>query len=96
MAAPWRHCGGAVEVQWLKLAGNLVQWHKSGLSGIPVAEWQWIGWLQIRRKLKIWPKSRLLIGREPRILLSDWSRGPSENVQRGYPYDPESLPLECF
>ena len=44
----------------------------------------------------MWLKSRLLIGREPKILPSDWSRGPPENVQRGYPYDLESLPLECF
>ena len=32
-------------------------------------------------------KSRPLIGRELRMLASHWSRGPSENFQRGYPYD---------
>ena len=25
------------------------------------------------------------------MLASDWSRGPSENFQRGYPYDPDIL-----
>ena len=58
-----------------------------------MAEWQCIGWLLIQRKLRIWLKSWLLIGREPKILPSDWSRGPSENVQRGYPYGSEPVPI---
>ena len=41
-------------------------------------------------------KSRPLIGRELEMLASHWSRGPSENVQRGYPYDPEPGPIERF
>ena len=41
-------------------------------------------------------KSRPLIGRELGILASDWSRGLSENVQRGYPYDRKNLPLLCL
>ena len=30
------------------------------------------------------------------MLASHWSRGVSENFQRGYPYDPETLPIEHF
>ena len=40
---------------------------------------------------KILLKSRLLIGQELEMLASDWSRGPSENFQRRYPYDPDIL-----
>ena len=55
-----------------------------------------IGKLQIRQKPRIWPKPRLLIGPELKMLASDWSRGPSENFQRGYPYDPEPVPIERY
>ena len=61
-----------------------------------LADYHWIGKLQIWPTKKIWLNLGLLIGRELRILASHWSRGPSENFQRGYPYDPESLPIECF
>ena len=91
-----RRSVGQMAVHWYKLTCDWVHWLFIGQSGIPVAEWQCIGWLQICQKLRIWPKSRLLIGREPKILPSDWSRGPSENVQRGYPYDSEHVPLEWF
>ena len=30
------------------------------------------------------------------MLASDWSRGLSENFQRGYPYDPEPVPIERY
>ena len=49
--------------------------------------------LPINQTPRISPKSRPLIGRELRILASDWCRGLSENIQRGYPYDPEPLPV---
>ena len=61
-----------------------------------MAQWQCIGWAQIWLKPKILLKSRPLIGRELGILASDWSRGLSENVQRGYPYDRKNLPLLCL
>ena len=60
-----------------------------------MAEWECIGWFQIRQTFRFWPKSRLLIGREPEILRYDWSRGRSENFQRGYPYGSEPLPILC-
>ena len=47
-----------------------MNWNNSQL-----ANWRWIGRLQIFLTLRIWPKSRLLIGRELRILTSHWSRG---------------------
>ena len=28
------------------------------------------------------------------MLASHWSSGVSENIQRGYPYDPELLPMD--
>ena len=55
-----------------------------------------IGGLQLWSTPKISPKSRLLIGRELRMLASHWSRGSSGNSQRGYPYDPEPGPIEWF
>ena len=45
--------------------------------------------LPIHQTPRILPKSRPLIGRELRIVASDWWRGLSEHIQRGYPYDPE-------
>ena len=53
-----------------------------------LAHWRWIGRLQIRPTSRIWPKPKLLIGRELEMLASHWSRGPSGKFQRGYPYDP--------
>ena len=86
-------------VHWhilISIEGDLVQvdleWH----SDFAVAQWQCIGWTQIWLMPNILLKSRPLIGRELGILASDWSRGLSENVQRGYPYDPESLPMDHF
>ena len=64
-----------------RLAMEFSEWNSSDR----VAE-DWM--VQIQGRLRIWLKSRLLIGPEPKILLSDWSRGPCENDQRGYPYDP--------
>ena len=61
-----------------------------------LAHWRQIGRLQIRPTPRIWPKPRLLIGRELKMLASHWSRGPSESFQRGYPYDPEPAPIERF
>ena len=61
-----------------------------------LAHWRQIGRLQIRPTPQIWPKPRLLIGRELEMLASHWSRGPSESFQRGYPYDPEPEPIEHF
>ncbi len=94
------HSSGEVALRWSSLietgskkwtsswvAVEWQQWHKSGLSGSALTNWLSIGWLQIWLMQKIYPKSRPLIGRELRILASDWSRGLSENLQRGYPYD---------
>ena len=61
-----------------------------------MAQWQCIGSIQIWLMQNILLKSRPLIGRELGILASDWSRGPFENVQRGYPYDRKNMPLLCF
>ena len=61
-----------------------------------LAHWRQIGRLQIRPTPRIWPKQRLLIGRELEMLASHWSRGPSESFQRGHPYDPEPAPIEHF
>ena len=61
-----------------------------------LAHWRQIGRLQIRPTPQIWPKPRLLIGRELEMLASHWSRGPSESFQRGYPYDPEPAPIKRF
>ena len=41
-------------------------------------------------------KWRPVIGREPGIEASHWSRASSGNFQRGYPYDPESVPMLQF
>ena len=64
--------------------------------GSQLAHWQWIGRPKIWPTLIIWLKLRFLIGREPEMLASHWSRGASENIQRGYPYDPEPLPIEIL
>ena len=60
---------------------------------VPTLKVDWMASDPIQRMLRMYLKSRLLIGREPKILLSDWLRGLSENIYRGYTYDPESLPL---
>ena len=36
------------------------------------------------------------VGRELKMLASHWSRGPPENFHRGYPYDPDFVPIERF
>ena len=72
----------------------VVKWHHYIVSQL--AHWHWIGRLQIWSTVKNWPKSRLLIGREVRMLASHWSRGPSENFQMGYPYKPEPVPIKHF
>ena len=77
------------------------------LNGVPLvvqchsivsqlAHWRQIGRVQIRPTPRIWLKPRLLIGRELEMLVSHWSRGPSESFQRGYPEDPEPAPIERF
>ena len=93
------HSIDELAVHWhilISIEGDLVQvdleWH----SDFAVAQWQCIGWTQIWLMPNILLKSRPLIGRELGILASDWSRGLSENVQRGYPYDPENLPMDHF
>ena len=45
--------------------------------------------LSIHRTPRILRKSKSLIGRELRIVASDWWRGLSEHIQRGYTYDPQ-------
>ena len=85
LAEEWSewHSSGTLALNWLSLPWDESEWHSIGL-------------LQIGLSLRIWLKSRPLIGRELGMLASDWSRGPFENVQRGYPYDPEPVPLEQF
>ena len=61
-----------------------------------LANWHWIGRLQILLTLIFWPKSSLPIGRELRMLASHWLRGPSGNYQMGYPYKPEPVPIKHF
>ena len=61
-----------------------------------LAHLHWIGRLCIWSTPKIWPKWRLLIGRELRMLASHWSRGPWENFQRGYTYNHECVPIERY
>ena len=58
--------------------------------------WQCIGWFRVLPTPRIWPKSRPLIGRELRILASYWSTGLFKNIQRGYPYNLEPLPIDGF
>ena len=59
--AEW-HYLGQVAVHWHRLACNPAHRLLIGQSGIPVAEWECIGWFQIRQTFRFWPKSRLLIG----------------------------------
>ena len=61
-----------------------------------LAHWRWIGRLQIRQTPRIWPKPKLLIGRELEMLASHWSMGPSGKFQRGYPYHPKNMPIERY
>ena len=87
--------GIRLDVNWYPICklGLALQWHQNVFR---LSDCHWIGRLQVWRKTKIWPKSRLLIGRELGMLASHWSRGPQKIFQRGYPYDPESQPIECF
>ena len=86
-------------VHWhilISIGGDLVQvdlqWH----SDFAVAQWQCIGWTKILLMPNILLKSWRLIGRELGILASHWSRGPWENFLRGYPYNPECVPIELY
>ena len=78
----------------------MVHWHLLVVNCHPIssqlAHLHWIGGLHTQPTKKIWPKSRLLIGRELRMLASHWSRGPTENFQRGYPYDIVPVSIEWF
>ena len=86
--------GSPVPLDCLSIGGQLaLQWHS--IVG-QLAHWRWIGRLQTRPTTRIWPKPRLLIGQELKTLASHWSRGPSENFQGGYPYDPEPVPIERY
>ena len=48
--------------------------------------------VRVKKRLK----SRPVIGREPGIEDSHWSRASFEIFQRGYPYDRESVPINEF
>ena len=61
-----------------------------------LAHWRRIGSLQIQLTPRFGPKLRLLIGQELEMLASHWSRGPSEISQKGYPYNPEHVPIERY
>ena len=81
----------------------MVDWHSIGSGNKPhltwhgkQSDWQCIGWFKVWQKSRILPKSRPLIGRELWMLASYWSRGLSENLQRGYPYNPEPLPMDGY
>ena len=94
LAVHYHSVGSPVPLDCLSIGSQLaLQWHS--IVG-QLGHWRWIGRLQIRPTPRIRPKPRLLIGRELETLASHWLRGPSENFQRGYPYDPEPVPIELY
>ena len=94
LAVNWNTIGSQSAFSWQSMGIPLVVQCHSIASQL--AHWRQIGRLQIRPTPRIWPKPRLLIGRELEMLASHWSRGPSEISQRGYPYNPEPVLIERY
>ena len=82
---------GACLTRFCKL--DLIQWISIGLS---LAQSKQSGSLKNYSLKKKCLKSRPVIGWEPGIEDSYWSRASSENFQRGYTYDRESVPINEF
>ena len=91
--------GCQVDVKWIAIQFSrfcnldLIQWISIGLS---LAQSKHSGSLKNYSWKKKCLKSRPVIGWEPGIEDSYWSRASSENFQRGYPYNRESVPINEF
>ena len=62
---------------------TVIDWHPSGLSDTAVVQWHFSDTVKIWLMPRIFLKSRPPIGRELRILASDWSRGSPKIFKGG-------------